>query len=262
MSRYLRLLLVQLRASALLAVQYRSDFFIDGVISLFWTATAIVPLLVVFQDRALLQDWSMAEAMVVTGWFVFLNAILEGGINPGLQAVVEQIRKGTLDFVLLKPADSQFLVSTSRFQLWRVSNLLAAAAIFIFAFHRMGRLPSLGGILASALLLVAATAVLYSLWILTVSAAFFVVKVDNLTYLFGSIFDAARWPATVFRGVVRFVFTFVIPLALMTTYPAEALLGRLEASKLLFSLLGAAAFTALARWVWMRSIAHYTSASS
>ncbi len=53
------------------------------------------------------------------------------------------------------------------------------------------------------------------------SAAFYVVKVDNLTYLFESIFDAARWPASVFRGVLRVVFTFVIPLALMTTYPAR-----------------------------------------
>lgn len=262
MLRYLRLLFIQLRASVLLAMQYRYDFLIDGALSLFWTATAVVPLLVVFQDRTALQGWSMAEALLVTGWFVLLNGILDGAINPGLQAVVEQIRKGTLDFVLLKPADAQFLVSTSRFQPWRLTSLLAAAAIFGFAFHRLGRLPSWGGVLAALVLLVAATSVLYSLWILTVSAAFFVVKVDNLTYLFSSIFDAARWPSSVFRGVVRFVFTFVIPLALMTTYPAEALLGRLAPSTLGSSLLLAALFTAAARVVWLRSIAHYTSASS
>jgi ABC-2 type transport system permease protein len=88
-----------------------------------------------------------------------------------------------------------------------------------------------------------------------------VVKVDNLSYLFTSIFDAARWPAAVFKGVVRFLFTFVIPLALMTTYPAEALLGRLEPYKVVFSLLGTVAFSAFARLVWLRSIAKYTSAS-
>ena len=73
------------------------------------------------------------------------------------------------------------------------------------------------GVLQAILLAVLAIAVLYSLWILIVSLAFYVVKVDNLTYLFTSIFDAARWPATVFRGVLHLVFTFVIPLALMTT---------------------------------------------
>jgi ABC-2 type transport system permease protein len=65
----------------------------------------------------------------------------------------------------------------------------------------------------------------------------------------------------VFKGAVRFIFTFVIPLALMTTYPAEALLGRLEVSTVLFSMVGAAAFAAFARVVWLRSISKYTSAS-
>ena len=95
-----------------------------------------------------------------------------------------------------------------------------------------------------------------------VSAAFFVVKVDNLSFLFGSIFDAARWPVTVFRGAWRFLFTFVVPLALMTTYPALALLGRLDLRTTGAALLGTVAFVAASRAVWLRSIGRYTSASS
>jgi ABC-2 type transport system permease protein len=109
-------------------------------------------------------------------------------------------------------------------------------------------------------LLVTATWLLYSLWILIVSAAFFFVKVDNLTYLFSSIFDAGRWPSAVFRGALRFFFTFVIPLAVMTTFPAEALLGRLAPQALLGAVLGALTFATLARLVWLKSIGHYTSA--
>lgn len=260
--RYLRLLSVQFRASTLLAVQYRSDFFIDGLISLFWTATAIIPLFVVFETREAVAGWRFGEALLVTGWFILLQGVLDGAINPALQSVVDHIRKGTLDFVLLKPADAQFLVSTSRFQLWRVTSLITAAAIFAYSFAQLGRLPSLVGVLTALVLLATSVLLLYSLWILTVSAAFYVVKIDNLTYLFSSIFDAARWPATVFRGIFRFLFTFVIPLALMTTYPAEALLGRLPAPTLVYSIFGAMAFAAFARLVWLRSIAHYTSASS
>lgn len=262
MLRYLRLLGLQLRTSALLAAQYRWDFLVDGVISVFWMATAIVPLFVVYGEatRPGIPGWSFGEALVVTGWFILLQGILDGAINPGLQAVVDHIRKGTMDFVLLKPADAQFLVSTARFQLWRVFSIVNAIIIFVVAFNRIGRLPSLGGVAMSLVLLVAATLLLYSLWILIVSAAFFVVKVDNLTYLFSSIFDAARWPSAVFRGVLYFIFTFVIPLAVMTTFPAEALLGRLELPTLLYSVLGAAAFAAAARFVWLKSIGHYTSA--
>ena len=88
------------------------------------------------------------------------------------------------------------------------------------------------------------------------------VKVDNLSFLFSSIFDAARWPVSVFRGAWRVIFTAVIPLALMTTWPALALLGRLDLRTAAAAVLGAAVFSVLARLVWLRSIARYTSASS
>jgi ABC-2 type transport system permease protein len=260
--RYLRLLRLQLRTSVLLAAQYRWDFLIDGLLSLVWAATAIAPLLIVYSghtDRAI-PGWSMNEALVVTGWFILLQAILDGAINPGLQAVVDHIRKGTLDFVLLKPADAQFLVSTSRFQLWRVTSLTTGLLVFAIAFHRMGRAPSLTGLAQAALLLCVATLTLYSMWILIVSTAFYVVKVDNLTYMFSSIFDAARWPSSVFRGVLKFVFTFVIPLALMTTYPAEALLGRLEPLTLVWAMGASLMFAAASRSVWLLSLRRYSSA--
>jgi ABC-2 type transport system permease protein len=191
-----------------------------------------------------------------------MKGVLEGAVNPSLTTVVEHIRKGTLDFVLLKPADAQFLVSTAKFEPARVADLGGALVIFAVAFGRLGRWPAAGDVLAGALLLACAAVTLYSIWILVVAAAFYVVKVDNLSYLFSSIFDAARWPASVFRGVLRVVFTFVVPLALMTTFPALALLGRLDAVTAAGALLGAALFAGFARAVWVRSIAHYTSASS
>jgi len=257
--RYWRLFRVQVRSSVLLGLQYRADFALDGLVSLFWTLTALVPLFTVYHLRQSVAGWTFEEALTVVGWFTLLEAILEGAINPSLTAVVEHIRKGTLDFVLLKPADAQFLVSTARFEPWRSTNVITALVLWTYAFVRMGHPPSLPGSLAALLLLVVATSLLYSLWILTVSAAFYVVKIDNLTNLFNSIFDAARWPVEVFRGVIRFVF---IPLALMTTFPAQAMLGRLSLPALAWSVVGAGAFGWLARRVWLSSIARYTSASS
>ncbi len=259
--RYLRLLGVRLKASSLLAMQYRADFLVDGFISLFWMITALVPLFVVYQNAQRdIEGWSFGEALLVIGWFTLLQGILEGAINPSLTGVVEHIRKGTLDFVLLKPADAQFLVSTERFLPWRAFNVLAALAIFGYAFHLIGRAPSVLGVLISLVLLGTSTLLLYSLWILTVCAAFYVVKVDNLTYFFTSIFDAARWPAPVFRGTLAFVFTFVIPLAVMTTFPAEAMLGRLPWTALVWALVGSVLFAYFSRRVWLHAIGRYTSA--
>ncbi len=262
MRRYLRLLAVQVRASTAIALQYRVEFLGEGALALFWAGWSLVPLLVVYGHRASVAGWSFDEALVVMGWFTVMKGILEGAVNPSLASVVDHIRKGTLDFVLLKPADAQFLVSTAKFEPWRVVDLAAGLALLAVAFHRMGHAPAPGHALAALALLACAAWTLYSLWILVVSAAFFVVKVDNLSFLLSSVFDAARWPITVFRGAWRLVFTFLVPLALMTTYPALALLGRLRPATALAAFAGAAAFGLLARRVWLLSIGHYTSASS
>jgi ABC-2 type transport system permease protein len=258
--RYLRLLGVQLRASLLLALQYRAEFLLDGFVEVFWMVPAIIPLAVVFRTRDAVGPWSFGEALMVVGWFTFLQGVLEGVINPSLATVVEHIRKGTLDFVLLKPADAQFLVSTARFQPWQCVNVFTAVGIFAWGFHELGRWPRPGDVGVATVAMLAAVVVLYSLWILTVSAAFYVVRIDNLSQLFNAIFDAARWPVSVFPRAVRVVFTFVIPLAVMTTFPAQALLGILAPAHLLGALAGAALAFAVARVVWKASIARYTSA--
>ena len=262
MARYVRLLRVLLRASIQASMQYRLDFFLGGILAVFWVGWNTVPSVVVWSHRPSVAGWSFPEALVVMAWFMLLKGLLEGAINPSLLAVVEHIRKGTLDFVLLKPADAQFLVSMAKFETWRVVDALGAAGMLAYAFSAIGVWPSPAQIGAAALLLVTAAWVLYSLSILVVSTAFWVVRVDNLAYLFNSIFDAARWPSTIFRGAWQIVFTFVIPLALMTTYPAMALLGRLELSTGVGAVGGATIFALAARVIWLRSLGHYTSASS
>lgn len=258
--RYAGLLWRQLWLAMLLALQYRLDFVLNSVLALVWTGVGLVPLLVLFAQRSEIAGWTWPRALIVVGWFTVLRGVLDGAIRPSLQDVVERIRAGTLDFVLLKPADAQFLVSTTRFQLWNAVDVLSGLLIVGAGLVRSHHVPSPAAVLLCVVLLFSATLLLYSFWILIVGLAFVAVKVDNLSYLFASIYEAARWPASVFRGVLAFIFTFVIPLALMTTYPALAILDALPRSRALGALLGALAFALLARHVWKRSIRLYTSA--
>jgi ABC-2 type transport system permease protein len=260
MPRYLRLLVTQLRASLLVDFQYRVDFFIDVGLAFFGTASALVPLYVLFGMRSSVAGWGWGEALIVVAWFNVLRGLLGAVIQPSLQQVVEHIRKGTLDFVLIKPADAQFLVSTQRFEVREGADAIAGLGILIYALVGLGHVPGPLAIVETVVLLACAAVILYSIWIMVVSLAFVFVKVDNLSYLFLSLYDAARWPSAVFRGVFSIVFTFVLPLALMTTYPALAILGRLDAPKLLASVAGAVVFFAVSRAVWLRSIRQYTSA--
>src|SRR5262249_22225725 len=150
-----------------------------GFVQVFWMVTALVPLLVVFRWRpTVAPGWGAGEALMVTGWFTFLEGVLEGAINPSLVSVVDHIRKGTLDFVLVKPADAQFLVSTARFQPWRGINVLTALVVFGWGFHLLGRGPSAAAVVAAFVAMIAAVTVLYSVWTLTVSTAFFFVRID------------------------------------------------------------------------------------
>ncbi len=258
----LRVVRALLAASATLAVQYRLEFFGQGALALFWQAVTLVPLWVVFGTRSTISGWTFPEALLVIGWFTALKAFLEGAISPSLMQVIEHVRKGTLDFVLLKPVDAQVLVSFAKVEPWRIIDLFGASAIFIYAFRQLHRAPGLAELCAAFAMLLAALLVLYSIAIVVVSIAFFAVRVDNLMFLFQSIFDAARWPSTIFRGFFAVLFTFVLPLALMTTYPALALLGRLSLRAALGAALGTLLFAALSRVAWRFSMRRYTSASS
>jgi ABC-2 type transport system permease protein len=261
-ARYGRLLWVQARASIATAMQYRVDFVIEGAMSIYWLLWNLVPLLILYNQRDTVAGWDFGSALVVIAWFTVLRGVLEGAINPSLVAVVDRVRTGEFDFVLLKPADTQFLVSTARFAPWKLVDVAGGLILVVIAFARLDRVPAAIDVALAAVLLGAAAMVLYSLWILVISASFYVIRIDNLAYLFTAVFDAARWPVQVFQGVWRFLFTFVVPLALMTTYPAMAILGTLDGEVALLSLAGALVFSAMARMLWRAAIGSYTSASS
>jgi ABC-2 type transport system permease protein len=250
------------RASLAMAFQYRLEFLVEGALALLWVGVTLVPLWVVFGTRPEVAGWSFAEVLMVIGWFTALKGFLEGVVSPSLLGVVEHVRKGTLDFILVKPADPQLLVSLQRIEPWRLIDLASAIAIFSYGFHLLARTPTLGQIAASLVMLLAALVVLYAIAIAVISIAFFAVRVDNLLFLFQSLFDVARWPSSVFRGALSVVFTYVLPLALMTTYPALALLGKLTLSTALGALAGTAVFALFSRLVWRFSLRRYTSASS
>ncbi|MCS6913136.1 MAG: ABC-2 family transporter protein [Myxococcales bacterium] len=271
MRRYLRLLRASLRLSLLLAMQYRWDFIGHGLMQLVWTSLGVLPLWIAYQARAAaglsaLGGYSFPQALTVFGFFTLLKALLDGAINPSLTAVVEHIRTGTLDFILLKPADAQFLVSTARQEPWRIIDAATGIGFVVFGMaghiHQGGAPPGLGALLGAGLLLLCAMLLLYSIWILVICAAFYVVRIDNLSFLFTSLFDFARWPRSVFRGALHVLFTFVVPLVLMTSYPAEALLGLLRPPQLLLAVVWTGLLLCLCRLAWRRSLAAYTSASS
>jgi ABC-2 type transport system permease protein len=249
--------------SAASAMAYRADFIIEGAMAVAWMGLTLLPLIVLFQGRSTVADWTAADALVVIAFFMALRAILEGMISPSIVALVEEIRSGAFDYILLKPVDAQFMVSASRYEPWKIFDLLGAIGLVIYAFIQRGEgPPPASQIVLGIVMLGLGVLAMYSLWIIAAAVAFWVVRLDNLSYLLGAVFDTARWPVQVFRGLWRVVFTFVIPVAVMTTFPAMALLGTLESRAMLAIAAGVVAMLAISRLVWRSAIRNYTSASS
>ncbi len=262
MRRMWQLALVQLRISLSSAMAYRADFLIEGVMAAAWMALTLLPIIVLYGARDTVAGWDAPSALIVIGYFMLVRAILEGVVSPSLVELVERIRSGAFDYTLLKPVDAQILVSTARFEPWKIFDVLGAIAVLIYAFHLRGVGPSTVDLALGIALLGAGVLAMYAVWICCAAASFWVVRLDNLTYLLGAVFDVGRWPVQIFRGAWRVVFTFIIPVAIMTTYPAMALLGRLSTATALLVAAGALAMLAASRVVWVVAIRNYTSASS
>jgi ABC-2 type transport system permease protein len=262
MNRYLTLFATQLRTSIATAMQYRANFFIEIILSVAWLAIALLPLIVLFDQRDSVAGWDRPSALIVMAYFMAVKAIMEGMVTPSLVSLVEKIRTGAFDYVLLKPVDAQFMVSTAGYEPQKAIDLIGAIVLACYAFSQRGIWPTAGQLGMGFVLLVSGVLAMYSLWIICAAASFWVVKLDNLIYLLQAIFDTARWPIQVFRGAWRFVFTFVIPVAIMTTFPAMALLGKLSPRTTLLTLGGALAMLIISRLMWRGAIRNYTSASS
>jgi ABC-2 type transport system permease protein len=260
--RTLRSVVACVRVAAMTALQYRASFVGEAVVTVFWLAWTIVPLFVLFQFDDNIAGWTRGEALLVVGFFVTLSGILDAFVDPNLSAVVQHVRDGTLDFLLLKPVDTQLLVSVHKSAPAKLPHVIAGVVLSGVTAASLPLPPGAGDIAAALLLLVSGTSILHSLWTLVVSLSFKFVRIDNLSYLLRSIVDAGRWPTAIYPQAVRFVLTFVVPVGLMTTYPALALRGALSAAGMALALGVAAGFALVARLSWKRAIRGYASASS
>jgi ABC-2 type transport system permease protein len=242
-------------------MEYRVNFVLATLTSVGGIVGSVFSLSLFYQHGALLGGWPWLEALVVTGFFTVLQGLSRTLLNANLGRIVEHVRTGTLDFVLLKPVDSQFWLSLRRFSPWGLPDVVFGAGIIAYAGARLH--VGLMGCVHAVLPIAFSLLILYSLWYAIATTTIWYVKVYNATEVLQSLISAGRFPIQAFpAGVYRFVFTFVVPVAFLTTVPTRALLGHVEASSLAASGLFAVVLFVLTRWFWRFALRFYTSASS
>lgn len=259
--RYLRLIRVFLAASLSVQLEYRANFVVSLIGALLTAGGALFGLLVLAGDGQPIGGWSFREATVVVGLFTLVQGFIGALLFPNLNKIAEAVRLGTMDFNLLKPIDTQFLVSTRNIDVFRVIDVVIGIGLIIWGVRGSGGF-SWSGLLLGMILTLAALLIVYAIWFILTTTAFWFVKVENITELFNGLFRAGQFPVTAFPGWVRIFFTVVVPIAFVTTVPAAALIGRLNPGNTLAALAVALVLLVIARWFWHYAIGSYTSASS
>lgn len=258
----LRLFGVYLRINILGEVAYRVNFYVQLFQSLVELATALAGLAVVFSYTGDLHGWTPNEMLALVGVYFMAGGIIGLVIEPSLEQFITSVRDGLLDFTLTKPEDAQFLVSLQRFNIWKVVDVIIGAAVLVVALVRLGRGVGAWQAVSFGLMALTGLVVIYSFWLMLATLSFWLVRVENILVIFQSMYEAGRWPLSIYPGWLRFALTFIVPVAFATTLPAEALTGRLTYPTLLVAMVAAALLAVLSRVLWLLGLRHYSGASA
>ena len=147
-------------------LEYKENLIIDFITAILSLIGSIFLLTIFFQNTNDIGGWTFEQALIIQGIYTILNGITNTWFNPNLTEIVKHIREGTLDFVLLKPIDSQFVISLKKIA---PSGLLEIILGFVLLFYCLNLNQinlNLEFIILCLIAIFFSTAILYSLWFL------------------------------------------------------------------------------------------------
>jgi ABC-2 type transport system permease protein len=256
-----RLLMTLLKVNIQQELAYRSNALINALLSVMWLGWELLGLSIIFSNTSTLGGWGPGELVALLGVWRLMNTLMAALIWPNTEKFNASVRDGSLDYTLLQPVNSQFLVSFSRIVIWRVWDIVLAT-ILIMAGVSMSQGGGLVNIAGFLLLTISGALVIYSLWIVLIACTFWFIKFDNNVTILQALMESGRYPATVYPVWMRIIVTFVVPIAVATTVPLQALRGELGWWQVLVFLAIGAASLVIAGQVWKLGVRRYSGASS
>ncbi len=259
---YLRLIATYFRLGALGELEYRVNFYVQILQSALGLLVGLGGLAVVFEHTQNLGGWQPAELIILVGVFTLIGGVINLVIQPSMERFMEDVREGTLDFKLVRPEDTQLLVSVQQMRLWQLADVVLGLAVIGLGLSRLGAGLSWRHFLAFALTLLCGLAIVYSFWLILATLSFWFVRVANILVIFQTMYQAGRWPVNIYPLWLRSALTFVVPVAFAVTVPASSLVGRLEGRTLAGAVALAIAMLAGSRLFWRFGLRFYSGASA
>lgn len=260
MGRYLNIVKLFWGAAISAELEYRINFLLATLSSLGNLTGSLFGLFLFYRTGYTFSGWKWEEALVVLGIFTILQGFSSTFLAPNLSRIVDRVQQGTLDFVLLKPISSQFWLSANTVSPWGVPDTIFGAVLLLYSANKLE--VEIGNYFLTAIPLLFGMVSLYSIWFMLGATSIWFVKIYNVTEVLRGLLEAGRFPMAAYPTAYRFFFTFIVPVAFLTTVPAEAMLGRGDILWISEAGILAIALFFASRHFWQFALRFYTSASS
>lgn len=244
---------------------YRLDMYVRIGVSLMHLVSELLVVWTIFHNTQSIGGWRWQHMLVLMGVYRMIAGGIRMSIVPNMRRVLEEIMDGTLDFVLMRPVNAQFLVSIREFVVWRAVDVLLGLSIALYGAVKLTGVLPLREALIFCAMLAAGFVIVYSIWLALATLCFWFVRIQNIEMIFWNVFEAGRFPISIYPPGVQWTLTYVLPLAFIIMFPAAALTGDTDklpaAMPIVAALLAAAAFVASA-WFWRFGLRRYSGASA
>jgi ABC-2 type transport system permease protein len=258
----LKLLSSFLKVNIQMSLAYRADTVVNILLNLMWLGWELLSLNIIFSNTTTLGGWGLGELIALLGVFRLVNTLMIALIWPNTEKFNQSIRDGSMDYTILQPVNNMFLVTFSRITVWRIWDLVLAIILIVVGINMSGDTVTSLHILTFILLTISGSMIIYSLWIVLIALTFWFTKFDNNVTILQALLDSGRYPATVYPAWLRIIVTFIIPIAVATTVPLQALRGDLGPSQVfLFIIISIVSFWVASK-VWKAGLKRYSGASS
>jgi ABC-2 type transport system permease protein len=268
-ANYYRVFATFFRNAITREMTFRGNLLITIMTRTFYFVAQLTLFEIIYRQVVAIDDWTREEYFAFMATGMLINSLVEAFFMPNCANFSELIRTGNLDFVLLKPIDSQFLVSFEKMELAMLNQAVLALSLVTYALVKIGHPPHLLHTAMYVVFVAVGVTLLYSLMLLLASTSVWFGRNTGLYDFWFYVTIFARYPRGIYGGspggeALQFGLTYVVPILLVVTVPSRILLAKvLDPSWLTLVAIAAAGIGLVAsRAVFRWSLRSYRSASS
>ena len=262
MRRYLRLYRIFWENCFVREAEFRANFWANVATNFGWLFFFVAFIGVFYSQTTAIAGWTEGETLALTGTFGVVQGLFQIVAYQNLTQLPQQVRLGTLDFAIIRPVDSQFFVSTRYVKLDSIGNVIGSAFVVVYGAMTAPHSVTPLNVAAYVALDLCAIVIFYGIYFILMTLSLWFVRLDNLSVLADMVFVVGRYPVQIFNGWARLLFTYVIPLAFLATFPTQALFGKFSGWELGAGALLACVSLAASIAFWRFALRFYSSASS